>query len=79
MSWPVTFDTKPKIPAAVEIFFQLDLIDLPTRLRLVPRLRLVTVLALVVRLRLRLSNEYYNINLNLYVKKSLKISLFYYF
>jgi len=57
MSWPVTLDTKPKTPAAVEIFFQLDCMDLPTRFLTLGFLRLVTVLVLVP---LRLANEYYN-------------------
>jgi hypothetical protein len=58
---------KPKTPAAVEIFFQLDWIDLPTFLRLGSlRLRLVTVLALVF---LRLANEYYDNKMNLCVQK----------
>ena len=60
---------KPKTPAAVEIFFQLDWIDLPTFLRLGSlRLRLVTVLVFA-RLVLRLANEYYDNKMNLCVQK----------
>ena len=50
------------------IFFQLDWIDLLTRFLGLRRLRLVTVLVLVARLRLRLANEYYNNNMNLCVQ-----------
>ena len=49
------------------IFFQLDWIDLPTRFFGLRRLRLVTVLALLARLRL--ANEYYDNNMNLCVQK----------
>ena len=70
MSDPVTCDKNAKAPAPVEIFFQFDCIDLPTRFRFVPRrLRLVTVLVLVARLLLRLANEYYDNKMNLCVQK----------
>jgi len=52
MSWPVTLEMKPKTPAAVEIFFQLDWIDLPTRFLTLRRLRLVTVLVFARLVRL---------------------------
>ena len=59
---------KPKTPAAVEIFFQLDCMDLPTRFLTLRLLRLVTVLVFA-RLVLRLANEYYDNKMNLCVQK----------
>ena len=56
------------MPAAVEIFFQLDWIDLLTRFLGLRRLRRVTVLVFA-RLVLRLANEYYDNKMNLCVQK----------
>ena len=50
------------------IFFQLDWIDLLTRFLGLRRLRLVTVLVFA-RLVLRLANEYYTIDVNIYFEK----------
>jgi len=63
----VTWDRNANAPAPVLIFFQLDWIDLLTRFFGLRRLRLVTVLVLVARLRL--ANEYYDNNMNLCVQK----------
>ena len=52
------------------IFFQLDWIDLLTRFLGLRRLRLVTVLALVALLLLRLANDFNSPGLNLCVQKA---------